>query len=100
MHLRPHFAHWLPPAWFLGFDQQILGNREPYVQGLSRIAIAAAAGSAVCALLAYLWSYRRQKVRMIETPIQTRHEFAALRRWRDKWSDRFLPHQPEHAVFS
>ncbi len=100
MHLRPEFAHWIPPAWFLGLDQKMLGNPEPYVHDLAAIARIAAAAAALCALAAYLWSYRRQKVRMIETPIQTRHEFAALRRWRDKWSDRFLPQQPEHAVFS
>ncbi len=100
MHLRPEFARWLPPVWFLGLDQHLLGNHETYVLGLSHTAMAAAAGSAVCALAAYLWSYRRQKIRMIETPVQTRHEFAALRRWRNKWSDRFLPQQPEHAVFS
>jgi hypothetical protein len=100
MHLRPAFVQWLPPAWFLGFDQYLLGNHEPYVGQLCRAALVGAAGSAFCAFAAYLWSYRRQKVRMLETPIQTRHEFAALRRWQNKWSDRFLPHQPEHAVFS
>ncbi|MDR3698722.1 MAG: hypothetical protein P4L56_03745 [Candidatus Sulfopaludibacter sp.] len=100
MHLRPDFARWIPPAWFLGLDQEMLGNREPYVHGLAVMAKVAAGAAAFCALAAYLWSYRRQKVRMIETPIQTRHEFAALRRWRNKWSDRFLPQQPEHAVFS
>ena len=100
MHQRPEFARWIPPFWFLGLDQQMMGNREPYVHALARLAIVGAAGSALCAVAAYLWSYRRQKVRMIETPIQARHEFAALRRWREHWSDRFLPFEPEHAVFS
>jgi hypothetical protein len=100
MQQRPSFAVWLPPVWFLGMDQQMLGNNEPYVRALGRLALQAAAGAAFCAIAAYLWSYRRQKVRMLETAIQVRHEFATLRRWRDKWSDRFLPHQPEHAVFS
>ncbi len=100
MHLRPEFARWIPPIWFLGLDQTMLGNHEPYVQTLGRVALLSTAGAGFCAIAAYLWSYRRQKVRMLETPIQTRHEFAALRRWKDQWSDRFLPHQPEHAVFS
>lgn len=100
MHLRPDFARWLPPVWFLGFDQRMLGNGETYVRALDRVAAEGAGGAAFCAIAAYLWSYRRQKVRMLETPIQSRHEFAALRRFRNKWSDRFLPHQPEHAVFS
>ncbi len=100
MMLRPDFARWLPPVWFLGLNQELLGNREPYVLTLGRLAMEGAGGAAICAIAAYLWSYRRQKVRMIETPIQARHEFAALRRWRNRWSDRFLPGQPEHAVFS
>jgi hypothetical protein len=100
MNLRPGFARWIPPAWFLGLDERMLGNREPYVEALTRLGIAAIAVAAFGAIAAYLWSYRRQKVRMLETPIQTRHEFARLRRWTDKWTDRFLPRQPEHAVFS
>jgi hypothetical protein len=100
MHLRPGFARWIPPAWFLGLDQEMLGNREPYVSALGRLALLAAAAAGFCAIAAYLWSYRRQKVRMLETPIQARHEFARLRRFTNKWSDRFLPQQPEHAVFS
>jgi hypothetical protein len=96
---RPEFARWLPPVWFLGFDQSILGNHEAYVQWLARVALEASAAIAVAAMLAYLWSYRRQKVRLLETPIRTRHEFALLRRWAERWSDRFLPDEPEHAVF-
>jgi hypothetical protein len=96
---RPEFARWLPPVWFLGFDQSILGNREGYVQALSQVALAACLAAALAAALAYLWSYRRQKVRMLETPIRARHEFATLRRWTERLSDRFLPNQPAHAVF-
>jgi hypothetical protein len=85
--------------WFLGLDQAILGNREPYVLALSRLALEATAIAAVTACLAYLFSYRRQKVRLIETPVHARHEFPRWYRWKAKWSDRFLPQPPEHAVF-
>jgi hypothetical protein len=97
---RPDFVQWMPPFWFLGFDQRLLGSEEELVWRLSRSAAVALPAAVFGAVVAYLWSYRRQKVRMLETPIQTRHEFAALRRWHNTWSDRFLPHQPEHAVFS
>ena len=99
MHLRPGYAFWMPPAWFLGLDQAILGNREPYVLALARLAVEASAIAFLGAVLAYLWSYRRQKVRLLETPAGTRHEFSRLRRWKEAWSDRFLPDPPEHAVF-
>ena len=99
MDQRPAFALWLSPLWFLGLDQAMLANREPFVLELARralISIAAAAGAAV---LAYLWSYRRQKVRMLETPVAARHELGWLRRWKERWSDRWMPDPPEQAVF-
>src|ERR1700680_1867535 len=30
MDLRPSWAGWVPPVWFLGLDQFIVGNREPF----------------------------------------------------------------------
>jgi len=38
-------------------------------------------------------------VRLLETPVAARHEVAWLRRWRERWSDRFLPAPPQQAVF-
>lgn len=97
---RPAWVFWVPPFWFLGLDRHLLGNEQEYVWRLGEIALGGAGAAAFCAVAAYLWSYRRQKVRMLETPVQTRHEFAVLRRMLEKWSDRFLPLEPEHAVFS
>src|SRR5208283_4489959 len=45
------------------------------------------------------WSYRRQKVRLLETPVRQPREFSPWRRWKEKWSDRLLPDPPQHAVF-
>jgi hypothetical protein len=99
MHLRPGLALWAPPVWFLGLDQWILGNRETYVQTLMHLALEAGAIAVLGALAAYLWSYRKQKVRLLETPTRARHDFALLRRWAERWTDRFLPEAPGHAVF-
>ena len=99
MDLRPGFALWLPPAWFLGLDRAMLGDREPFVAELARRALISVAAAAACAVLAYLWSYRRQKVRLLETPVAARLELGWLRRWRERWSDRCLPAPPEQAVF-
>jgi hypothetical protein len=99
MDQRPAFALWLPPLWFLGLDQAMLGNREPFVANLARRALVSVAASAFGAVAAYLWSYRRQKVRLLETPVAQRHELGWLRRWTARWSDRWLPAPPEQAVF-
>jgi hypothetical protein len=96
---RPGFALWLPPVWFLGLDQAMLGNREPYVAELARRALWSVGAAAAGAVVAYLWSYRRQKVRLLETPVAARHELGWLRRWSARWSDRCLPAPPELAVF-
>jgi hypothetical protein len=99
MDMRPEFARWLPPVWFLGLDQAMLGNREPFVADLARRAVASVAAAALAAVGTYLWSYQRQKVRLLETAVVARHELGWLRRWRERWSDRCLPDPPEQAVF-
>jgi hypothetical protein len=99
MDQRPWFALWLPPVWFLGLDQALVGNREQFVTDLARRALVSATSAALGAVLVYLWSYRRQKVRLLETPVAARHELVWLGRWRARWTDRFLPDPPEQAVF-
>lgn len=99
MNQRPAFAQSVPPAWFMGLDLSIAGRGEPYFTALERTALIALAAAIALALLTYWWSYRRQKVRMLETPIQQRREFGALRRAADALRDRLLPHLPEQAVF-
>ena len=101
MHLRPDFARWLPPVWFLGLDQQMLGNREPLRARLARLALAAAAGAGLL---------RRGRVPVELSPAESAACWKRPSRratnslccaaGRNKWSDRFLPDQPEHAVFS
>jgi len=99
MDQRPAFARWLPPVWFLGLDQAMLGNREPFVVELARRALWSVAAAGSGAVGAYLWSYRRQKVRLLETPVAARHELGWLRRFAARSSDRCLPDPPVQAVF-
>lgn len=99
MDQRPAFARWLPPVWFLELDQAMLGNREPFVAELARRALWSVAAAALGAGGTYLWSYGRQKVRLLETPVAPRHELGLLRRFAGRWGDRCLPDPPEQAVF-
>src|SRR5262249_40395098 len=99
MDQRPRFALWLPPVWFLGLDQTLLGVREPFVAELARRALISVPAAALAAVAAYLGSYRRQKVRLLEPPVTARHESGWLNRVRGAWRERCLPAAPEQAVF-
>lgn len=49
----------VPPVWFLGIEQLVLGNATPYFVRLSQIAAAAAAASCAIAIGSYIFLYRR-----------------------------------------
>ncbi len=68
MELRPAWAIWVPPLWFLGVDQVIAGHPTRWRCAWLSIALAGVAASAVTAILVYLWSYRRHRTRVIESP--------------------------------
>jgi hypothetical protein len=68
MNLRPSWATLVPPLWFLGLEQQLMGNRDPFAAELAWRAILGLAASAATALGAYWWSYRRHRIRVLESP--------------------------------
>jgi|SRR5579863_1872805 len=97
MELRPAWAIWVPPLWFLGVDQMIAGHSEPLAMRLTQLAFASVAVSAMTAILVYLWSYRRHRNRVIESP---GIEGAATQRaWSAAAAGRFLPNLRSLAVF-
>jgi hypothetical protein len=49
----------VPPAWFLGVEQWLLGNTMPYFLRLAQLAAVAALASFAVALGSYLFLYRR-----------------------------------------
>jgi hypothetical protein len=70
MNLRPSWSLYVPPLWFLGLDQVMLGNFDPLAVRLAWASLAGLVGSAAAALIAYWWSYRRQRTRVLESPYQ------------------------------
>ncbi len=68
MDLRPEWASLVPPVWFLGLEQCLIGNQDPFAARLSFDAVIALAVSAVTAMVAYWWSYRRHRIRVLESP--------------------------------
>ena len=97
MNQRPDWILWVPPAWYLGVDQVMIGNREPMASSLAWRGLAALAGAACLALLTYLWSYRRHRVRLLESPAMASR--AQDRNWLAGIADRLIPDPRELAVF-
>jgi hypothetical protein len=98
MDLRPAWAVFVPPLWFLGIDQIIAGHAEPLAKQLAGIAYVSVAISAACAVLTYLWSYRRHRTRVIESPggMETT---GRSRAWAGDLSGRLIPNSRSLAVF-
>ncbi len=68
MDLRPEWASLVPSLWFLGLEERLIGNQDPFAARLARNAVLALAVTAAAAMLAYWWSYRRHRVRVLESP--------------------------------
>jgi len=98
MDQRPAWLIYAPPMWFLGVAELMMDNSEPVVRELSRIAIGSVATSALTAILSYLWSYRRHRVRVIESPGGLESS-AVSREWTENLGDRVVPDLRSRAVF-
>ena len=64
----PEFGAWLPPAWFAGFHETLMGSRDAFCVWASGTAQLATGSAVAAALLAYAVSYRRYRKLMLETP--------------------------------
>jgi hypothetical protein len=93
--LRPEIARWLPPVWFLGLYQAILGNPEPQFRTLAARALAATAIAIGAALLSYVVSYRRHQ-RLFLEGAAGRQKDHKLGRWLLDW---LIPDPRQQAVF-
>lgn len=92
LHTLPQAA-WLPPFWFLGLYEVLLGKADPAYQSLASMALAALAVSCGTAVATYALSYSRHFRRIPETlergssfstPIWQRVETVAGRFTRDR----------------
>lgn len=64
--LTPKFASWLPPVWFLGLYQKMLGDPDPGIQALATRAVAALGISILLSMLTYTVAYHRHRALLIE----------------------------------
>lgn len=68
----------VPPVWFLGVEQLLLGNATPYFLRLAQIAAAAAVASFAVALGSYVFLYQRFE-RVIFRPVSGSDRFPRQR---------------------
>jgi hypothetical protein len=94
--LRPHFASFLPPVWFLGLYQRMLGDHSPEMQMLATRAVGALIVAILLSLLTYAISYHRHRTVLVEglavSPKKRRRHLHVL--------DRFFPDPPQQAVIA
>ncbi len=98
MNQRPDWAIWVPPAWFLGLHQVMAGNQERLATRLAYISLAGVATAIAAAVITYLWSYRRHKVRLLESPaVAPKME---RRSWLAERASVLIPNPSKLAVFA
>jgi hypothetical protein len=95
---RPAWAASAPPAWFLGVHQVILGNHQPLAFLLAWRGLASTAIAALGAVLTYLWTFRRHRVRLLESRAAAPH--AEGRTWFANAAGRLMPDPHKLAIFA
>jgi hypothetical protein len=63
------FGWWLPPVWFTGLHQSLVGDHTAFFDAMSARALQATGIAAGLAVLTYLASYRRYRMLLLETPV-------------------------------
>jgi hypothetical protein len=94
--LEPHLAAWLPPVWFLGLYQRMLGDPDPEMRALATRAVAGLVISVVLSVLTYTIAYHRHRALLIEgvavSPRKRRRDLRLL--------DWFFPDPRQQAVIA
>jgi hypothetical protein len=92
--VRPEFARWLPPVWFLGLCQSLSGDPDPAMQALAHRALTALEMAVALVLLTYLISYRRHRALLVEGVAAP----GKNRRWHGVVFDWMIPDPRRQAV--
>lgn len=64
--LQPRLAAWLPPVWFLGLYQHLLGDPDPGMHALANRAMLALLIAILLSVLTYTVSYQRHRATLVE----------------------------------
>jgi hypothetical protein len=94
--IRPDFARWLPPVWFLGLCQTMSGDLDPAMQALAHRALTALAVAVALVLLTYTVSYKRHRTLLVEGVSAP----GKSRRWPGVVFDWLVPDPRQQAVIA
>jgi hypothetical protein len=93
--LTPAVSAWLPPVWFLGLHQSLLGDPDPVTAALAQRAWTALAISIGLAMLCYVASYSRHRKLTVEGG---RRGSAGDRKWTGAVLGWFVPNPRQQAI--
>ena len=93
---KPELARWLPPVWFLGLYQAMLGDPDPMMQSLAHQARVALSIAISLALASYLVSYHCHRELLVESGTGA----AKDRRWPGTVFDCLIPEPRQQAVIT
>jgi hypothetical protein len=91
---RSTSLQWLPPAWFLGLYQKLLGDPDPLMRALAGRATAGLLIATVTAFATYLLSYRRHRGAVMENGAGQARD----RRWTGALFDALVPGPRRQAI--
>jgi len=94
--LRPQLSAWLPPVWFLGLQQHLLGDPDPVMAPLAQRAEAGLAIAAAVALLGYVAGYRRHRKLLVEGAAGASK---GDRKWAGALVEWLVPNPRQQAIF-
>ncbi|HVH89134.1 MAG TPA: hypothetical protein VM912_20625 [Terriglobales bacterium] len=94
--LEPQIAAWLPPVWFVGLYQRMLGDPDPGMRALAGRAVLALIIAILLSLLTYAVAYQRHRSVLVEgIAISTKK-----RRWNLHILDWLFPNPRQQAVIA
>ena len=80
----PEFGRWLPPVWFGGMHEALLGDRDVFFHAMKSRAWQALAIAAATTVVTYLVGFARYRKLLIDAPddgLARRHRRISLLRW-------------------
>jgi len=66
----PQFGAWLPPVWFAGLHERLLGDIDPFYRQMANRSLVALALAVVLSVLTYFASYKRYRALLVEAPVR------------------------------
>ncbi len=77
----PEFAAFVPPIWFGGLHETIVGNRDPFFAAMTTRAAAATAGAILLAVVTYALAYTRYQALLLQAQDVVSRRRAPSWRW-------------------